>query len=330
MRTRALARREKAELEKQPFRYDPLKQDHIRLFTFLPESTPEDIRCAIHHKLQANIQRCEGAPIYVALSYCWGDPTPVAPLILNGHAFQVARNLLDWLKACSTGSSGTYFWVDAICIDQSNIPERSEQVHQMWRIYSNAAMVISWLGLPDDNTTKVFGILHTVESMTKEARRSSDPDSFPGNYKIATIEDDDRASIKDSVGLPENSEAFREFWKLDYWRRVWIVPEVINANHIDVQSGRMLSLWQYLDFIGGEDLWPRMINALFKMHSMYQYPYVYDTEQLSQRTLFFANLITVTSRRCTDPRDKFFAMASLPAHRYAKRTATFPVRYDAR
>ena len=98
MRTRAQARREKAELEEQPFRYDPLEPDHIRLFEILPESTPEDIRCVMHHELQPNILDHEPGTDYAALSYCWGDPTPVATITLNGHVFPVARNLLDWLK----------------------------------------------------------------------------------------------------------------------------------------------------------------------------------------------------------------------------------------
>lgn len=34
----------------------------------------------------------------------------------------------------------------AICTDQRNIRERNHQVHQMGKIYSNARMVLIWLG----------------------------------------------------------------------------------------------------------------------------------------------------------------------------------------
>jgi hypothetical protein len=37
-------------------------------------------------------------------------------------------------------------WIDALCIDQSNIQERKYQVALMGRFYSEAEMVIAWLG----------------------------------------------------------------------------------------------------------------------------------------------------------------------------------------
>jgi hypothetical protein len=35
--------------------------------------------------------------------------------------------------------------VNALCIDQSNIPERNNQVDQMGRIYSQALGVVAWI-----------------------------------------------------------------------------------------------------------------------------------------------------------------------------------------
>jgi hypothetical protein len=39
-----------------------------------------------------------------------------------------------------------YLWVDAICIDQNNNPERSIQVTKMAEIYNRASNVCVWLG----------------------------------------------------------------------------------------------------------------------------------------------------------------------------------------
>lgn len=38
------------------------------------------------------------------------------------------------------------FWVDAICINQNDIPERNKQLMTMERIYSRAESVAAWLG----------------------------------------------------------------------------------------------------------------------------------------------------------------------------------------
>ena len=37
-------------------------------------------------------------------------------------------------------------WVDAVCINQTNISERTTQVRMMRTIYSRAACVLVWLG----------------------------------------------------------------------------------------------------------------------------------------------------------------------------------------
>ena len=37
-------------------------------------------------------------------------------------------------------------WVDALCINQQDIPERNDQVKKMCRIYSKASCVLIWLG----------------------------------------------------------------------------------------------------------------------------------------------------------------------------------------
>ncbi len=37
-------------------------------------------------------------------------------------------------------------WVDAICINQDNIPERNRQVRMMPHIYSRAESVLVWFG----------------------------------------------------------------------------------------------------------------------------------------------------------------------------------------
>lgn len=40
----------------------------------------------------------------------------------------------------------TFYWIDAICVDQENISERNHQIAQMGRIYSGAFLVYLWLG----------------------------------------------------------------------------------------------------------------------------------------------------------------------------------------
>jgi hypothetical protein len=36
------------------------------------------------------------------------------------------------------------FWVDAVCIDQTSMPERNHQVRRMGKIYAQATDIIAW------------------------------------------------------------------------------------------------------------------------------------------------------------------------------------------
>jgi hypothetical protein len=140
----------------------------IRLLSLDLDGDLDDIRCTLtNHSLNSR-------PIYCALSYEWGNPVPVEIIIVNGELFHARHNLWLFLQrvkavarenmsqsSTSVGSQGatTQLWVDAICIDQTNIPERNTQVQLMGRIYRDARPTIVWLGWSDGLDPRVTSIL---------------------------------------------------------------------------------------------------------------------------------------------------------------------------
>lgn len=52
----------------------------------------------------------------------------------------------------------SYIWIDAICIDQSNVPERIHEVRSMFKIYSEASICVVWLGVEDDFSKLAFSL----------------------------------------------------------------------------------------------------------------------------------------------------------------------------
>jgi hypothetical protein len=48
-----------------------------------------------------------------------------------------------------------YIWIDALCIDQSNLPERNHQVKLMSALYSQARHVVAWLGEAKEKSTEL-------------------------------------------------------------------------------------------------------------------------------------------------------------------------------
>ncbi|KAF2730196.1 hypothetical protein EJ04DRAFT_445572, partial [Polyplosphaeria fusca] len=81
---------------------------------------------------------------YHALSYVWGDPAAEHEILVNETAIKIAGNLYHALHDISSGQR--YLWVDALCINQRDIPEKNTQIPLMADIYRDAALVLSWLG----------------------------------------------------------------------------------------------------------------------------------------------------------------------------------------
>ncbi|KPI38073.1 uncharacterized protein AB675_1018 [Cyphellophora attinorum] len=63
-----------------------------------------------------------------ALSYAWGPEQPKRQIIVDGKLLTVRENLYDFLQAYSRKSKlakRRNLWIDAICINQSDIEERN-------------------------------------------------------------------------------------------------------------------------------------------------------------------------------------------------------------
>lgn len=65
------------------------------------------------------------------------------------YELSIGSQAYDVLRAMQT-SKTRWVWLDAICIDQTHAPERSQQVKLMAVIYNNAQSVTAWLGQEDD------------------------------------------------------------------------------------------------------------------------------------------------------------------------------------
>lgn len=57
------------------------------------------------------------------------------------------------------GPASGFFWIDALCINQADLEERSAQVQIMPQIYTKASCVIVWLG---DDSQMIFRLLRNV------------------------------------------------------------------------------------------------------------------------------------------------------------------------
>ncbi|CVK86171.1 related to heterokaryon incompatibility protein (het-6OR allele) [Fusarium mangiferae] len=116
----------------------------IRLLTLLPPRHGDaNIHCTLSH---AVLNTLSENPKYEALSYVWGEPDFSEPIILNNHTFFITPSL-RYILSClrQRDDQPRVIWVDAICINQSDVEERGHQVALMREIYSNCEQDIAWL-----------------------------------------------------------------------------------------------------------------------------------------------------------------------------------------
>jgi hypothetical protein len=103
------------------------------------------------------------SPEFEAVSYAWGQDPPSSVIVCDGKPLHVTPNVEAILRVLSAQvESVGVFWIDSICIDQSNVDEKNIQVPRMRSIYSEAKIVWIWLGEGSYETKTAFSFLLEV------------------------------------------------------------------------------------------------------------------------------------------------------------------------
>lgn len=67
-------------------------------------------------------------PPFAALSYVWGDSSELVAVSIDGQQAHITRNLYDALTWYRSWRPDLPIWADAICINQNDVDEKSDQV----------------------------------------------------------------------------------------------------------------------------------------------------------------------------------------------------------
>jgi hypothetical protein len=118
-----------------------------------PGKFGDDLRCM----LQIVSFTQDTIPEFEALSYAWGSTDHLVNILIGveePRELAVTQNLAVALPYLRHFRKPRVFWIDAICVNQRSLKERSRQVQRMGDIYSKAIRVVIWLG-PDANDSAV-------------------------------------------------------------------------------------------------------------------------------------------------------------------------------
>jgi hypothetical protein len=292
--------------ELQPYAYTPLDHDRqIRILVIQPGEGLEIIKCEL-----VPVSLDDGIE-YIALSYAWYDqnaltqsddrPETERIIIDDEFCFEITVNLASALRRLRLQDSIMLVWADAVCINQGDLGERSEQVRLMRSVYEKAGQVVIWLGEPTQVSKLAVKLVENAEKVPAE---------------------DLAATVVETKGEARNIKLFHlammDLFGRPWWHRLWIVQEVAvpRTDPLIAYGGAMMS-WSAIETLErvayhsdkGDAFWILMnssgmgiIRELISIRRSVQ-----KGESISVSKL----LIATIRRECSQPLDQVYALLGL-------------------
>lgn len=302
------------ETARSPYVYGPLAEPtHIRLLHLLPGLRDSPLACTITDTdLDAN-------PFYTALSYEWGTETELYPLICNeDRQFGIRRNLYDALLRIRSGDTALVLWIDAICINQADNAEKSNQIQMMTKIFNQADLTFMWLGECDEGIEKI------MLSVCRIHHHFLSPDE--GRWEPREGRCRHRNCTPELLEAPPTTEDWQLAEKLfdhSYFTRKWIFQEILIAREGAILCGSFALSWDCVDaFLSSfvkhtyKSKPSGNLNLRLIMGSLFlrllMIDFLRNHNQSLGDTLHLLSLLRATrSLKATDPRDIIYSMLNI-------------------
>lgn len=266
-----------------------------------------------------------------ALSYVWGDQTTRIHINCNGKSVTIGQSLHAALMEYrlrlrrGRGRDGDQIrglWADAICINQSDEIEKTEQVRMMRDIYKAAKFTIIWLGPLEDGDVQAIQLAQLAYKRCPEHLR----------FELRGTRNDYRLFKATRRGLPElfygeafGDKIFDPTWKTlfkilhhPWFSRIWIVQELLVSEYAEMWRGRKsievdTLLWMVDQIAIHTDL--KLVMQLHYPNERLFFAEVvalcyYSFNERNPQPLW-ANVMTTAGMNATEALDRFFAVAGI-------------------
>ena len=270
----------------------------VRLLDIAPGTSSEPVKASLL------VVELDAAPDFEALSYVWGTTADPVVVACDGEPISVTQNLHAALLRLRFVDVTRRVWIDALCINQNNLDERSQQVSFMKDIYGRAKHVVVWLG-PDEGGQALLAISAIYSILPHNPPKDSQPD------------------VQDLVPQDLDAAHWQAMWWLftrEWFTRGWILQEIAQDPSAvmmvgDHQIKYSTVLWAAAKtahqemYLVPSQKWDRM---WLNMTIIWVDTYIISRKAQS---LPPAPLLTLLIRfslsKTTDPRDKLFALIGL-------------------
>ncbi|KAJ4985520.1 heterokaryon incompatibility protein [Stagonosporopsis vannaccii] len=226
---------------------------------------------------------------YEAVSYTWGDANLQHEIFCRDNSagdpapLRVTASCHAALQNLRFADRPRILWIDAICINQSNIDERNAQVKIMGRIFAGASQVVVYLGEDADDSDLVM-------------------EWYKNEYNVSDYPRKDIAVSKPSL------DARFAFAERAWFTRTWILQEVANAQRVLIKCGARTLPWEAYDF--GDVFWTCNVQNVLRLVKR-----IRTLVDEPPESILLDVLKATRSCISSDPRDKVYGILPLiPQH----------------
>jgi hypothetical protein len=301
------------------YTYSALPPGHIRILVLRPDEKSTVLRGKI----------IVGSPDelnYWALSYVWGNGEQSASILIGGRTLPITETLrCALLHLHDAESEETHIWIDQVCINQTSIAERNEQISRMGEIFAKAELVVAWLGDSTPATDYIFSALSQTDDRTATLAHTFESNELqPGHpiyesmqallkARLLTLQRERPDVFVSEVFASEDAtkDAAESILTNAWFTRTWTVQEAALCQRLFLVTGDSAVPWR--EFYG----LLRTLNGDATVHygvdfvrEWFCYPNKYLGE-VGQRLDLYELVESFQNRGATDPRDKIFGFFGL-------------------
>ncbi|KAI1776876.1 hypothetical protein F4818DRAFT_412116 [Hypoxylon cercidicola] len=310
--------------------YHPLNETEIRLLRIVPGT--DTIECALHQMPLAEVR------YFYALSYVWGDTRHQKTIMLEGKPFHITNNLYEALhqfrqQPFDIGHPKDYFWVDAICINQNDMEEKSCQIPRMVDIY-HAGHVAIWLGhvkeLPADSLFKKF-MRRANSTPPKISRDQATKTLFKKADSMwmdwEPIDEDDNVVLHSEFGQDYEViiQVVANILNRPWFNRVWTIQEAssldtyprLYVGRHSVYLKKFIELWKLLAmehrplFLCPGSARMVSLGRIDALHRSALFDGEGNPKKMDMAEVLLTLLKIAGKKECTDPRDQIYGLLGL-------------------
>jgi hypothetical protein len=302
------------------YRYTPLSgARQIRLLKLHAGAEADGLSVDLTHT------HLDKAPCFTALSYPWGDPQPRKAIRCSGLRAEIGPSLHSALHHLRKPDCDIFVWADALCINQEDIPERTQQVRMMGDIYAAANTTAIWLGEESDEVKMAFGWLRRFAVV-----RDSPEFEPPASEDFSFISISRAEKMLQAAFGQHQVAAFECIWALlarPWFTRKWVIQELIKSGRPLLFVGTLTPLpWTalagWMNFVEicpvAKELfmafWPQthVLDPGTKIlgKNMLRATVLTQISAMGHHILLFLVARTLAFR-CGDPRDHIFTLVGI-------------------